>query len=217
MSGHDHSLSRTACYASGVDCFLAKPFGMDEILAVAWSLARRGHDVRNLEEGDAVVDALASLQDGKGLVSYGHMHGSARLARAFGQALGLHSEDLLVLHRAGDLHDVGKVDVDDRIVRKKGPLSPRERQEMQWHAALGARICSRFRSLAPVFQVADVYDALTSRRCYKDALSRGDAIAVQRAETDQGSWDPELVTTFIELCNGDFFGACGSEEELIGL
>lgn len=48
------------------------------------------------------------------------------------------------------LHDVGKMHVPDRILKKPGPLTPEERREMEQHTVVGERILSR----APFFDVA---------------------------------------------------------------
>ncbi len=53
--------------------------------------------------------------------------------------------------------------------------------------------------LARVFQVVDVYDALTSDRCYRPALSPDEALAVLAEETAKGWRDPELVPAFADL------------------
>ncbi len=53
--------------------------------------------------------------------------------------------------------------------------------------------------LARVFQVADIYDALTSERPYKRALSHEEAIGVLELEVQRGHRDPELVSLFKEV------------------
>ncbi|MCX7894753.1 MAG: response regulator [Thermoanaerobaculum sp.] len=50
--------------------------------------------------------------------------------------------------------------------------------------------------LARVFQVADVFDALTSRRPYRSPLPPQEAVRVLREETARGLWDPEVVEVF---------------------
>ncbi|OYW04560.1 MAG: two-component system response regulator [Acidobacteria bacterium 37-71-11] len=50
--------------------------------------------------------------------------------------------------------------------------------------------------LARVFQVVDVFDALTNDRPYRKALSAEDALAVQREETARGWWDREVLEAF---------------------
>lgn len=53
--------------------------------------------------------------------------------------------------------------------------------------------------LAQVFQIIDIYDALTSERPYKRALSRDEALKVLVAETDRGWRNPQLVQQFIDF------------------
>ncbi len=52
---------------------------------------------------------------------------------------------------------------------------------------------------ARIMAVVDVYDALRTRRSYKDALPQAKAIEILRRETDAGSWDPKVVSTFLEV------------------
>ena len=54
---------------------------------------------------------------------------------------------------------------------------------------LGARIIS----------VVDVYDALNTKRPYKPALSREQAVSILLRETDGGLWDPRVVATFLDV------------------
>lgn len=50
--------------------------------------------------------------------------------------------------------------------------------------------------LAQVFQIIDIYDALTSERPYKKAFSPEEAIAIIEEETQKGWRNPELVQQF---------------------
>lgn len=53
--------------------------------------------------------------------------------------------------------------------------------------------------LARVFQVVDIYDALTVDRCYRPAMSVEQAVAVVRDETERGFWDPDIVREFLTM------------------
>jgi len=53
--------------------------------------------------------------------------------------------------------------------------------------------------LARVFQVVDVYDALSAERCYRPALTPAKALSVLREETELGWWDPGVVEVFCSL------------------
>lgn len=54
-----------------------------------------------------------------------------------------------------------------------------------------------------VLQTVDVYDALSTQRPYKPALSSADALEVMRNETRKGWWDPEVLAAFENLINAD--------------
>lgn len=53
--------------------------------------------------------------------------------------------------------------------------------------------------LVRVLSVADVYDALTSDRSYRAALSRADCLALLRKDAEGGGLDPELVERFCTI------------------
>ena len=113
------------------------------------------------------------------------------------------------LIKAAPMHDLGKIAVDDSVLRKPGRFTPEEFEKMKQHAAEGAHIVHEvlrdtddddFRHLAEnvahyhherwdgsgypdglkgaeiplearIMAVADVYDALVSKRVYKEAMS----------------------------------------------
>ncbi len=57
--------------------------------------------------------------------------------------------------------------------------------------------------LARIFQVVDVYDALSSERPYKPALAREEVIRILREETARGFWDPDIVGVFLDILEHD--------------
>lgn len=61
--------------------------------------------------------------------------------------------------------------------------------------------------LARVMQIVDVFDALTSDRSYRSALSISEALDIMRDEVERGWWDGELFNHFITLTEGDDFCA----------
>lgn len=56
--------------------------------------------------------------------------------------------------------------------------------------------------LARVLQVVDVYDALTTSRPYKPALSHSVSEATMKQEADRGMWDKNLVNEFFQMLKG---------------
>ncbi|MDV2992663.1 MAG: putative cyclic di-GMP phosphodiesterase [Chroococcidiopsis sp. SAG 2025] len=65
--------------------------------------------------------------------------------------------------------------------------------------------------LAQVFQIIDIYDALTSDRPYKRALSQEEALKVLVTETNRGWRSPELVQQFINFINSTAIPATSLE------
>ena len=59
---------------------------------------------------------------------------------------------------------------------------------------------------ARIMQVADIYDAFTTERPYKRALTQAESIALMREETAKGWWDPRLVEAFISLLTNGSLG-----------
>jgi len=57
--------------------------------------------------------------------------------------------------------------------------------------------------LARVFQVIDVFDALTVDRCYRGAMTTDEAVGVIQSETAKGFWDPTIVREFLTMLDED--------------
>jgi two-component system, cell cycle response regulator len=79
-----------------------------------------------------------------------HLDGVARLASAFGRALGLEAEELDVLVRAAELHDIGKIAVPDEILHKPDSLSEEEWALMRKHTLVGQRVLDAAPALGAV-------------------------------------------------------------------
>src|SRR3954447_13818557 len=82
-----------------------------------------------------------------------HSTGVADLAIAVGRRLGLDAEELDVLLRAAELHDVGKIAVPDTILHKPGPLDETEWAIMRQHTVVGERILAASDAMRPVAQI----------------------------------------------------------------
>ncbi len=66
--------------------------------------------------------------------------------------------------------------------------------------------------LARVLQVADIYDALTNPRPYKEAFSAEKALEILRLETDRGWRDPLIVKAFLRVHEGVIVDASDGNE-----
>ncbi|MFI5005705.1 MAG: HD-GYP domain-containing protein, partial [Solirubrobacterales bacterium] len=70
-----------------------------------------------------------------------------------GRRVGLAGEELDVLARAAELHDVGKIAIPDAILNKPGPLDDEEWLFMRRHTILGERILKAAAALRPVAEL----------------------------------------------------------------
>ena len=101
----------------------------------------------------------------------------ARLAAATGNKLGMLPEDVDVMVRAAELHDVGKMAVPDDILNKPGPLDTREFDFIRRHTLVGERILAAAPALQPVARIVRTSHENFDGSGYPDGLS-GEEIPV---------------------------------------
>ena len=70
-----------------------------------------------------------------------------------GRVLGLPRAEISFLRQAGLLHDIGKVGIPDRVLRKNGRLTEDELHLIRLHPILGASIVSRFENMERMIPV----------------------------------------------------------------
>ncbi len=136
---------------------------------------------------------------------------------------------------ASMLHDVGKVGISDKVLKKPGRFTPEERAIMEKHSCIGAEIFMGARRTvdkmaatiamhhherwdgkgytgldqeplagtdipveARITSIVDVFDALVSRRCYKDPMPLEKALDILNKEAGT-AFDPEMVACFMEI------------------
>jgi len=92
-----------------------------------------------------------------------HVNRIASVASLLGKRLELDPERVRLLRIAAPMHDVGKIAITDKILRKPGPLTKDERREMQRHTVIGHEILSG--SESALLQVAATI-SLTHHECF---------------------------------------------------
>jgi len=101
----------------------------------------------------SVVRALTSAIDAKDLYTCGHSDRVARLAVCLARQLGCDTEELNTIYLSGLLHDIGKIGIDDNVLRKPGALTPAEFEHIKTHPDLGCRILDGVKQLDKVLPV----------------------------------------------------------------
>jgi putative nucleotidyltransferase with HDIG domain len=96
------------------------------------------------------IRMLAAAIDEKDPYTRGHSGRVAKYSTLIGQELKLSAEELDKLRIAALLHDVGKIGVEDRVLKKPGALTPEEFELMKQHTVKGANI------MRPVSQLKEM-------------------------------------------------------------
>lgn len=240
------------CLKEGAMDFITKPFVSNVMLSrisralelealrkdMAAELEARTIHIKYIQE--MMVIGMATMVESRDLSTGGHIKRTSMVVRIFAERLykeqnSLPKSFLDMVIRAAPMHDLGKIAVDDSILRKQGRFTPEEYAEMKKHSAEGTRIVkhildgvedAEFVKIAEniahyhhekwdgsgypdglageeipiearIMALADVFDALVSKRCYKEAYSYDKAFSI--IEESVGShFDPELGKIFLK-------------------
>jgi len=190
---------------------------------------------------NSIIRGMATMVESRDNSTGGHIMRTSTCVAVFSEALKHHPvygkqsvgfyEAII---KAAPMHDLGKIAVDDAVLRKPGKFTDEEYEKMKTHSAEGARIVANvledvddteFKQIAVnvahfhhekwngagyptgisgeqiplearIMALADVFDALVSRRCYKDSFDYDKAFSI--IEDSLGShFDPELGREFL--------------------
>ena len=206
-------------------------------------LARRTREINAIQ--DVTILAMASLAEARDADTNNHIRRVQHYVRTLAWKLSSHPrfrdyltvQAIAMLFKSAPLHDIGKAAIPDRILLKKGRLSPEEFEIMKTHTTLGRDALAHaeqalgleveFLTMAKqiamshqekwdgtgypeglageqipiaarIMALADVYDALISRRLYKDAISHEDAVQIIQSASGQ-HFDPDVVAAFMQI------------------
>jgi HD-GYP domain-containing protein (c-di-GMP phosphodiesterase class II) len=203
------------------------------------------------------LKALTSSIDAKDTYTHGHSERVAYISRWIAERLSrqepLDEEQMHKVYLAGLLHDIGKIGIEEAVLRKNDKLTEQEFERIKKHPSIGAGILreiQQMREIVPgvlchhervdgrgypnhlvgeeipllgkIVGLADSFDAMTSKRTYRDALTVEQALA----EIEKGlgtQFDEKIGRVFLdsdvsELWDiirdgfGEFNGSSTSEE-----
>lgn len=113
----------------------------DQIERFISDLQRSATENRELFIG--TVKALAAAIDGKDPYTRGHSERVSRFSVAIAQRLGLEDDEVEKIRISALLHDVGKIGIDDNILKKPAALTDEEYEVMKKHPQKGFKIMSQ--------------------------------------------------------------------------
>lgn len=193
--------------------------------------------IKSIQE--KTILGMAQMVESRDLSTGGHIKRTSDVVRIFAGKLAaanlsLDSEFLDLVIRSAPMHDLGKIGVDDAVLRKQARFTDEEYEKMKQHSEIGYHMVSEILSgveepdfvrvaenvahyhhekidgtgyprglkgeeipmEARIMALADVFDALVSKRCYKEAFSYEKAYEI--IETDAGThFDKQLAEVFL--------------------
>lgn len=204
-----------------------------------WSWYRVQRAERRLENGLLEVQTadtyerqleilyeLSSALESKDPYTRGHSKRVEQYSFMIAGELGMTVEDVFTLKMSAALHDVGKIEIPNKVLHKPGKLTEAEWAVVKRHPAIGSRMVgvigdqeivdsvrhhherwdgrgypdgiagTEIPLFARIIAVADSYDAIRSNRSYRPGAGRDEAVSIIRAESGH-QYDPEIVEAFM--------------------
>jgi len=186
-----------------------------------------------------IIRALTAAIDAKDPYTSGHSERVARIAVRLAEELGMPAPKRSDLYLAGLLHDVGKIGINDSVLRKAGELSDEEYEHIKQHVEIGHCILHNLAKLEDVLPVVLHHHEAWNGGGYPQGLGRDriplparivavadafDAMSSDRPyrgrlpddRVDQilrsgagEQWDPDVVAAFF-AARDDIRRICGS-------
>ncbi len=185
------------------------------------------------------LKALTRSIDAKDQYTRGHSERVAFISRWIAERLAeeepLEQEQIYRIYLAGLLHDIGKIGIDETVLRKEGKLTDQEFECIRKHPSIGAGILREIKQMhdivpgvlchheridgkgypnglvgdqipliGKIVGLADGFDAMTSKRVYRDAKTIEQALAEIRKGLGT-QFDEKVGTVFL---NGDLYQLC---------
>jgi len=244
LTGLDDREHRTRGIESGADDFLTKPFEQSILRARIRSQLRLKRLTDQLEHTEGVIFMLAAAVEAKDAYTEGHLKRLRSYAEQLALAYGLAPSEIRAVRYGGILHDIGKIGVDEAIIRKPGPLTPDEIAQMRRHPQIGAQIISQMRfarDVAPIIsghheywdgsgyprglsgedipigaRIITIVDAYDAMTTDRPyrAALRQDEV-IRRLNGGRGTqFDPEMLDVFLELISAGKLAAATAPSRL---
>jgi len=116
------------------------------------------------------IRAFAATIDAKDPYTRGHSERVAAVSKAVARHMGLDEEFQQRVWLGALLHDVGKIGIDDRVLKKGDVLTPEEYEQMKLHTVIGAEIVGRLDQLKEIVPAVRWHHENWNGKGYPDGL-----------------------------------------------
>jgi HD-GYP domain-containing protein (c-di-GMP phosphodiesterase class II) len=148
----------------------------DQIEVFVQDLQRSADENRELFLG--TVKALAAAIDGKDPYTRGHSERVSRFSVATAEGLGLSDDEIEKIRVSALLHDVGKIGIDDRVLKKPSALDDDEFEIMKTHPQKGYKIMSQIPAMREFLPGMYMHHEMINGQGYPQGL-KGDELPMQ--------------------------------------
>ncbi len=145
----------------------------EELEQFVEDLKRAADENKNLFMGS--IQMLAGAVDEKDPYTRGHSDRVTKYCLMIAKEMGLDPGFLEILRVSAQLHDVGKIGIEDRILKKPGALTPEEFEIMKTHTTKGANILRPVPQLREMLPGIELHHEALNGRGYPYGL-KGDEI-----------------------------------------
>jgi putative nucleotidyltransferase with HDIG domain len=150
-------------------------------------LKRAAEENRALFMGS--IQMLAGAVDEKDPYTRGHSDRVTKYSTLLAAELGLPEEQIEIVKIAAQLHDVGKIGIEDRILKKPGALTPEEFEVMKTHTTRGANILRPVQQLKEMIPGIELHHESLDGRGYPFGLKGDEIPMVPRIITVADTFD----------------------------
>lgn len=123
----------------------------------------------------AIMDSIKTTLFEKSNETEEHAERMADLSKQLGRVLGLDQEELISLELVATLHDIGKISIDSKLLKKNSPLTEAEWVEIKKHPEVGYRIAQTIPELRKISEYILCHHERWDGKGYPQGL-KGDEI-----------------------------------------
>jgi len=160
LTQYDDTFHADQSFEIGADDFLSKPFHKRD-LKHRLQIAER---ILSLQQGSILIYALAKLTQAKDHATGEHLNRVGLYSKVIAQALAKQTayKDTIThkfindLYMSCPLHDIGKVGIDDHILKKPGTYTKAEFEDMKKHVTIGYDIIKSIKDKYPRITFLDM-------------------------------------------------------------